>query len=727
MSMKTITVIQKVMLMLCALLVVSACSYDDEEIWNKVNDHEARISALEDWQKQVNSNITALQELLNTQDYITKVTPVVENDVEIGYTIEFAKSDPITLYHGKKGESGDAGSTPVISLTKEKDGNWYWTLNGELMKDEKGNPIRANGLDGKDGEDGKDGADGEDGQDGQNGRPGSTGPAGRPAPTPQVSLGSKLPTDANIANENAIETSAVYLSVDGGSTWYRISGEKGDKGDTGSSGSAGEDNQGITVTLGTDYVTFTLENGQSFNVPYYGEGSEELTASFMIYDKENPATLENNNAITIEIEHPTIYWAEQLYFKYPNGLKREDISGVIAEIIVQTEDNLSDAPDNNFTTRAVDGDKKIGIFVDTDDNIEGPNYYIYIKHKGMSSGDTYMIRATLTTHDGSTYVTTRAIRFMEPMKIGDILYDDLSYSTTLIDGKNPIGIIFYLSAKDENKRLANTAEAKALGRIPTGLVLALKDATLENNKIYHNNAGIQSNLGKYKEYKNQFLWCTGILNEGSKDDKIYDVNEKLTDETELTNCINDGKTCYNDFSGLANCQFIWNGHGQYGNVENYPAFNAAKHYNETNPVPDNTTGWFMPSAAQWLEVIQGLAGITIKKDLQDFTLLEDVQWYLYDKSEEDHIVEHPECFEDDKCPIEKINVYLKKVNDQLGISDLQHKVTYWTSSEADDDNAITVEMHHDWYNSIHVSFADKNAFDYGGGRNAYPVRCILAF
>ena len=457
--------IKKVMLMLCALLVVSACSYDDEEIWSKVNDHEARILALEDWQKQVNNNITALQELLNTQDYITKVSSLVENGVEVGYTIEFAKSEPITLYHGKKGESGDAGNTPIISLTKEKDGNWYWTLNGELMKDEKGNPIRANGLDGKDGEDGKDGADGEDGKDGHNGSTGATGPAGRPAPTPQVSLGSKLSDNANVGNETTIDDSAVYLSVDGGSTWYRISGEKG------SSGSAGEDNQGITVTLHQEegYVTFTLENGTTFDVPLVSEGS---STGFMIYDKENPATLENNNAITIEIEHSNIYWAEQFYFKYPNGLKREDVSSVVAEIIGQTEDNLSNAPDNNFATRAVDGDKKIGVFVDTDDDLEGPNYYIYIKHKGMASGDTYMIRATLTKNDGSTLVTTRAIRFMEPMKVGDILYDDLSYSTTLIPGKTAIGIIFYLSKDDKTNRLANTAEAKALGKTPTGLVLA---------------------------------------------------------------------------------------------------------------------------------------------------------------------------------------------------------------------------------------------------------------
>ena len=212
---------KKSMLMLCALFIAMACSYDDEELWSKVNNHEERISALEDWQKQVNNNITALQELLNTHDYITQVSPVMQDGVEVGYLIEFAQSDPITLYHGKKGESGDAGNTPVISLTKEKDGNWYWTLNGELMKDEKGNPIRANGEDGKDGADGEDGKDGEDGQDGHNG---STGPAGRPAPTPQVSLGSKLSDNANVANETTIDDSAVYLSVDGGSTWYRISG-----------------------------------------------------------------------------------------------------------------------------------------------------------------------------------------------------------------------------------------------------------------------------------------------------------------------------------------------------------------------------------------------------------------------------------------------------------------------------------------------------------------------
>ena len=196
------------------------------------------------------------------------------------------------------------------------------------MKDEEGNPIRANGLDGQDGEDGKDGADGEDGKDGQNGRPGSTGPAGRPAPTPQVSLGSKLSSDANIANEDAIEASAVYLSVDGGSTWYRISGEKGD---TGSSGSAGEDNQGITVSQEDEYVTFTLENGSSFNVPYY-KTSNELTITF------DNTEIELEAGETTELTYILSYTENVKVSAIGEGVRTEISNGKL--IITATSENF---------------------------------------------------------------------------------------------------------------------------------------------------------------------------------------------------------------------------------------------------------------------------------------------------------------------------------------------------------------------------------------------------
>ena len=142
------------------MMLPAACAddYDDSALWDKVNDHEERLAALEKWQEQTNQSIAAMQELLNTTDMITGVTAVTEDGETVGYTITFLHSDPITIYNGAKGadgEDGADGQTPQIGLAQAADGNWYWTLNGETLTDADGNPIRANGLDGADGEDGE--------------------------------------------------------------------------------------------------------------------------------------------------------------------------------------------------------------------------------------------------------------------------------------------------------------------------------------------------------------------------------------------------------------------------------------------------------------------------------------------------------------------------------------------------------------------------------------------
>lgn len=142
------------------MLLPAACAddYDDSALWDKVNDHEERLAALEKWQEQTNQSIAAMQELLNTTDMITGVTAVTEDGETVGYTITFLHSDPITIYNGAKGEDGADGAdgqTPQIGLAQAAEGNWYWTLNGETLTDAQGNPIRANGLDGADGEDGE--------------------------------------------------------------------------------------------------------------------------------------------------------------------------------------------------------------------------------------------------------------------------------------------------------------------------------------------------------------------------------------------------------------------------------------------------------------------------------------------------------------------------------------------------------------------------------------------
>ena len=246
-------------LLLLAALTFAACKYDDSELWEQVNQNTeelaaqaARIAALEAWQAETNTNIQALQTLLSTTDYITAVTPVVKDGVEVGFTISFLNTPAITIYHGTKGDKGDKGDTPQIGAAQGDDGNWYWTLNGELLTDADGNPIQANGTQGEQGEPGSDGDD---------------------APLPQLATGKKL-NEQQITTDSQnkdIEPDAIYLSVDGGKTWTRVSGEDGEKGDTGDTGPKGDSFfKSIDYTSNADYVIFKLaNNGGTFQVPRY--------------------------------------------------------------------------------------------------------------------------------------------------------------------------------------------------------------------------------------------------------------------------------------------------------------------------------------------------------------------------------------------------------------------------------------------------------------------------
>lgn len=223
------------------MVCLASCGYNDDDVWNAINNQEERITALENWQKTINENIAALQALVNENDYITDVTPIVENGETTGYIISFFKQGNITIYNGAKGDKGETGDTPSIGVTKQEDGKYYWTLNGELLKDAEGNPICASGQDGEDGEDGSDG---------------SNGSSGTSAPTPLVEIGKNLSVTIDKYG-NSIITDAIYLSVDGGKTWVKISG-------------TGSDNIFASAPVDNGaFWTFQLSNGTEINVPKY--------------------------------------------------------------------------------------------------------------------------------------------------------------------------------------------------------------------------------------------------------------------------------------------------------------------------------------------------------------------------------------------------------------------------------------------------------------------------
>ena len=126
------------------LLALTGCQH--EEIWDKLNDHEQRIEQLERQCRVLNSNIEAIQTILaaiQQNDYVTEVMKIMENGVEVGYSITFAKGGTVTIYHGADGADGSDGSTPNIGVKKASDGAYYWTSNGEWLTDDNGNMIPA--------------------------------------------------------------------------------------------------------------------------------------------------------------------------------------------------------------------------------------------------------------------------------------------------------------------------------------------------------------------------------------------------------------------------------------------------------------------------------------------------------------------------------------------------------------------------------------------------------
>lgn len=206
---------------LFAVVALTSCKYDDDDLWNSVHGLENRVAKLEELCKQMNTNISSLQTIvtaLQNNVYVTGTTPLMQDGKEIGYTITFSKGNPITIYHGKDGQDGEDGTTPTIGVKKDTDGVYYWTLNGEFIM-----------VDG-----GKIQAEGKDGTNGTNGT------------TPQFK----------------IENDYWFVSYDNGANWTQLGKATGEDGIGGDSMFSGVD-----YKTSTDYVIFTLADGTQIKLP----------------------------------------------------------------------------------------------------------------------------------------------------------------------------------------------------------------------------------------------------------------------------------------------------------------------------------------------------------------------------------------------------------------------------------------------------------------------------
>ena len=386
---------------MCAFGLPS-CSddYDDSELRNNLENLEDRITALEEWQKSVNMNIQSLQSIvsaLENRNFITGVTPLMENGKETGYTITFQSGSPIIIRHGKD------GSTPVIGVAKDSDGVYYWTVDGEFLLDgDKKIPVT-----GPEGDKGDAGDDGITPHIGENGNwwigttdtgikaQGEQGPSGI---TPHIGENGNWwigTTDTGIKAQGAKGDDAIApqvqinattneweISTDGGKNWkstgIKATGEKGDRGD------AVFAENGVDYTSDPDNVIFTLADGKTkLTVPR----TKTLSVKFKDGCDIFSVTSVSN---TIDIEFI--------------GLTTENYKALVAEL--RSEDGTTDI---EIVPRAENKDVEIKepVFT-TDGKCTGTT--VKINKKGIS-GEKAVLKVTLIDNNGQEISVSRIVKF----------------------------------------------------------------------------------------------------------------------------------------------------------------------------------------------------------------------------------------------------------------------------------------------------------------------------
>lgn len=353
--------------MVCACMFgLSSCGddYDDSELRGDIENLEGRITALEEWQKSVNTDIRSLQSLveaLEDKDYVTAVTPLEDGT---GYVISFLKSGNVTIKHGEKGEDG---TTPVISVKQDSDGKHYWTVNGEWLLD-NGNKMPVTGEKGDKGDKGDKGAD---------------------SIAPQV----RINKDTNLWE----------ISTDGGKTWtstgIKATGDKGNTGAQGPQGDAIFAKDGIDYTSDLDNVIFTLADGTKITLPR----TSALTVGFESY--ETFMLTPTTNVINIVL---------------PETLKEEDYTALVAEVKNEAGVGM------DFQTRAASSPWQVKLTKPTFTNGKYQNNAkVTVTATGANNGDKAILKITLIDNRGKEISASRVLEYFNGV-IVDISAGELS-------------------------------------------------------------------------------------------------------------------------------------------------------------------------------------------------------------------------------------------------------------------------------------------------------------
>ena len=186
---------------------------------------------------------------------------------------------------------------------------------------------------------------------------------------------------------------------------------------------------------------------------------------------------------------------------------------------------------------------------------------------GLSEGDQVTIQYTGRLKVKGVKATSDAINPYANAKLGDLFYSDGTFSTTLEAGKTPIGVIAYLDQEGTDDDEI-TEKSNGAGH---GLVLCLKNA------------------------------ASGADAQWSTETSTYEFGG----DAKVTNA--DGLKRTMNVSGYTNTKTLAE---KTDAVTKYKAAYAAKNYTGLM-APAGTTGWFLPSAQQWVKMQTGLGGLAV--------------------------------------------------------------------------------------------------------------------
>ena len=240
-------------------------------------------------------------------------------------------------------------------------------------------------------------------------------------------------------------------------------------------------------------------------------------------------------------------------------------------------------------------------------------------------------------------------------KLGDLFYSDGTFSSTLEAGKTPIGVIAYLGTDAFSENGTTVGGSAFVGH---GLVMCLKNAA--------------SAIAWSTENVSKFIGQEVSSVEGLK------RTENVSGYTNTATLTVDEAT-----------------------AAKYPAAAAAKNYTELS-APTGTTGWFLPSAQQWVKMMEGLGGLS------------------------DGAPNYGESFFDNNhTAADKWEAALSEAGSGNYDSMTSKFLWYWSSSECSADNAVYLSVDAKATGDSYGFWWDND--DKGNAGNNSRVRPVLAF